>query len=208
MGGLGSGIYARIRAGKRIVESTLSLNILWLKRKGLLIPGLNITLSWSRGDIIITNIETTVYENYLLLIYTFKKTKDVKQKIYFDWTPCYYGSERVWFRCPFCDRRCAIIYFHEKYFACRICCNLTYKTSNETYSDRKASKSDKLRKRIGAKPGVLNFLPLLKPKGMHLETWARIRKEIQALRIMVFMDMNRKLDTLHGKLHKNKKSFL
>jgi hypothetical protein len=179
MGGLGSGLYSRVKkSGKRIVESSLSLDIRWLKRKGLLIPGLNITLSWSRGDTIITNIETTVYDNYLLLIYTFKKTKNIEQKIYFTYTPCNYGGTRIWFQCPSCNRRCALIYIQEKYFACRICCGLTYRTCNETPIYRRFSKANKLRKRLGAQAGALNSFPSIKPKGMHKTTWLMIRIEI------------------------------
>jgi hypothetical protein len=183
MGGWGSGLYDRIKGVKRIVENSLSLNILWFKRKGLLTPGSNIALSWSRGDTVLFSIEATAYENYLLLRYTNKKTEDVEQKINFTYTPCNYGGKRIWFLCPSCGRRCAIIYIHKKYFACRVCCDLTYRTCNETPRDRRFSKANKLRQLIGARPGALNCLPYFKPKGMHQRTWDMVRLEIKCLEI-------------------------
>ena len=65
--------------------------------------------------------------------------------------------------------------------------------------DRKTSKANKLRERIGAKPGAFNHLPIFKPKGMHQSTWARIRNEIQYLEGFVSMDMANKLDVLRSK---------
>ena len=181
MGGWGSGSYYRIRKYKRTAENSLPLDVRKLKRHGCLTPGRWFFWQWSTGDNVHSSIGATVYKDHLLLKYTHKKTEDVEQKIYFDWTPCYYGSERVWFRCPFCGRRCAIIYIQEKYFTCRLCCGLTYQTCNETPRDRRFSKANKLRKRLGAKPGAFHFLPYFKPKGMHQTTWVKIKIEIKCL---------------------------
>lgn len=181
MGGWGSGSYYRARSSKRVAERSLPLDIRKLKRQGLLIPGQWITSSWSTGGNIHSSIVAVVHKDHLLLRYTHKKTEDVEQKIYFTYTPVNYGGKRIWFRCPFCGRRCAIIYNFEKYFACRLCCGLTYQTCNETPRDRRFSKANKLRKRLGAKPGAFHFLPYFKPKGMHQTTWVKIRIEIKCL---------------------------
>ena len=59
-------------------------------------------------------------------------------------TPCQYGGIRLWFRCPFtangqkCGRRVAILYKDGDRFACRDCCNLTYKSRNLSGIDKKA----------------------------------------------------------------------
>ncbi len=53
-----------------------------------------------------------------------------------DWTPCNYGSRRPWFLCPWspqglpCRRRCRILYLPlgARIFACRECCELTYRS--------------------------------------------------------------------------------
>ncbi len=51
-------------------------------------------------------------------------------------TPCYFGSKRWWFTCPECDRRCRILYLvgGSRYFVCRICRNLTYRSQQEKKS--------------------------------------------------------------------------
>jgi hypothetical protein len=206
MGGWGSGSFLRL-SSKGTAESSLPLDIRKFKREGCLTPGRWFSWQWSTGGNIHSSIGTTVHEDYLLLQYTHKKTEDVKQRIYFEWTGCNYGGKRIWFSCPFCGRRCAVIYSCGKYFACRTCGNLTYKTSNETPTDRRASKANKLRKRIGAKPGAFNLLPIFKPKGMHQRTWDRIRFRIQSLEGLVFMEMDKKLDILRGKCNKIEKSF-
>ncbi|MBT6340861.1 MAG: hypothetical protein HOJ48_16350 [Desulfobacula sp.] len=193
MGGWGSGSYYRMRSSKGMAESSLPLDIRELKRKGLLTPGGTITTKWSRGGNVHSSIGAIVYKDHLLLRYTHKKTDVVEQNVFFTYTPCNYGGERIWFQCPFCGRRCAVIYSYGKYFACRICCNLTYETCNETPRDRRFSKADKLRKRIGAEPGSFNPLPYFKPKGMHQTTWDRIRGEIQYLEGIGFVELGRML---------------
>lgn len=50
-----------------------------------------------------------------------------------DWTPCNYGSRRPWFLCPWSPqgrRRCRILYLPPgaRIFACRECCELTYRS--------------------------------------------------------------------------------
>lgn len=196
MGGWGSGSYYRIKSTKGTIESSLPLDIRELKRKSLLVPGGMITSKWSRGGNVHSSIGAIVYKDHLLLRYTHKKIEEVEQKIYFTYTPCNYGGERIWFQCPFCGRRCAVIYSCGKYFACRVCGDLTYQTCNETPMDRRFSKANKLRKRIEADPGAFNSLPYFKPKGMHQTTWARIRNEIQCLEHIGIAEMGRRLGIL------------
>ncbi len=196
MGGWGSGSYYRIGSGKGVAESSLPLDIRKLKRQGLLFPGSSIESLWSTGGNVHSTIGAIAYKDYLLLRYTHKKIEDIEQKIYFTYTPCNYGGERIWFRCPFCGRRCAVVYSCGKYFACRVCGNLTYQTSNETTMDRRFSKANKLRKRIGANPGAFNSLPYFKPKGMHQQTWDRIRNKIQCLEHIGIAEMGRRLGVL------------
>ena len=194
MGGWGSGSYYRMNSGKNTAESSLPLDIRKLKRAGCLTPGKYFGWQWSTGGNVHSSIGATVHKDYLLLQYTHRKTEDIKQRIYFDRTPCNYGGERIWFYCPHCGRRCAVVYGAGKYFACRKCYDLTYETCNETPRDRIASKANKLRKKIGARPGCFNELPIFKPKGMHQTTWDKIRYQIRWLEARIFADMGRQLD--------------
>ncbi len=53
-------------------------------------------------------------------------------------TPLPRGGKRYWFICPFvgCRRRIGILYlpFYGKYFGCRYCYDLTYKSSQEQHA--------------------------------------------------------------------------
>ena len=62
-----------------------------------------------------------------------------------DWTPCPFGGARPWFRCPLvvdgepCRHRVRILYrpWGARYFGCRHCHHLTYRTlhvTNRTFS--------------------------------------------------------------------------
>jgi hypothetical protein len=190
---MGSGSYYRMNNGKSAAESSLPLDIRKLKRKGCLTPGKWFEWQWTIGGNVHSSIGAVAHYDHLVLKYTHKKTEDVEQKIYFTWTPCNYGGERIWLRCPYCGRRCAVIYASGKYFACRVCCDLTYETCNETPRDRRFSKTNKLRKRIGAKPGCINPLPLFKPKGMHYTTWIKIRNQIEHLEGIGIAELGRML---------------
>ena len=196
---------------KATTESRQRIDIRWLKRQNYLWPGYSGSLSWSNRGEKTGSIGYRIEKNKMILKYRHKpcdgEWEGVEQTIFIDQTSCNYGGQRSWFFCPYCSRRCAVIYCCGKYFACRVCCRLTYQTCNETPMDRKTSKANKLRERIGAKPGAFNHLPIFKPKGMHQSTWARIRNEIQYLEGFVFMDMDKKLDVLRGKCNRIEKKF-
>jgi len=97
-----------------------------------------------------------------------------------DWTPCRYGGERVWFLCPArgCGRRVAILY-GGSVFACRDCHALAYPSQREAHYDRKASRADKIREKLGWPIGILNPTGG-KPKGMHWKTYRRLSAEHDA----------------------------
>ncbi len=200
MGGWGSGSYYRMKNGKNTAECSLPLDIRKLKREGCLTPGVCFSWQWSFGGNVRSSIGITVHEDYLKLQYTHKKTEEIKQRIYFNRTPCNYGGDRIWFTCPHCDRRCAVVYGAGKYFSCRKCYNLTYETCNETPRDRLSSKANKLRKKIGARPGCFNDLPIFKPKGMHEKTWQKIRYQINRLEGHILVDMDRQLNQMESKV--------
>jgi hypothetical protein len=161
-----------------MTERSLPLDIRKIKRQGCLTPGNWFSWKWSRGDKDYASIGAKVHKDHLILEYTHNKTDAVKQRVSITWTPCNYGGKRVWFVCPNCGKRVAVLYLGGKYFGCRICCNLTYQSCNETALDRGYRKANDLRERIGGKQGCFNGLPLFKPKGMHQKTWDRIRWEI------------------------------
>lgn len=151
MGGYGSGRWGS-EVTKHTVEDCLSLKIKYLVKKGLLQPNRRTvgTLTWSNS---ITNEVTSTigYEvdttkthfsfDFIRLFYTRTKVKDeVDYKILLTTTQPNYGGLRWWFRCSLmvnnrpCTRKVANLYLSSssRYFGCRHCLDLTYRSCQES----------------------------------------------------------------------------
>jgi hypothetical protein len=87
------------------------------------------------------------------------------------------GGHRLWFICPSCGRRCAILYPTR----CRKCVNGRYAVELMTPHDRKISKAIELRRRLGQMSGgtIAAFPP--KPKWMRWHTYLARRAKSMAL---------------------------
>lgn len=177
MGGSGSGSWHRCLK-KDTTESTHSLDVRYLHRRGLLTNGVDRRIPWSyRRRRAIT---CRVADDDMTLTYRYRTTdgdwEDVTQFVRFDCTPCNYGGERTWFLCPTagCGHRVAVLYGAGKYFACRRCYRLTYASQQESPGFRLLSKAQNIRKRLGGSPNTLDEFPD-KPKHMHWRTYWRLR---------------------------------
>jgi mRNA-degrading endonuclease RelE of RelBE toxin-antitoxin system len=180
MGGYGSGSWYRWNV-KRKAEESLPVDIRFLKKHGYLDGDNYGALHWSRGGNRYASISFYYDNDRIVLSYTYNKTEDVRQEIEVTTTPCNYGGVRKWFICPTCNRRCAVVYSSGRYFECRVCCNLNYTSQCESDMYRLSEKANKLRKRLGAEPGIINSLPHEKPKHMHMKTYVRLMNEIERL---------------------------
>lgn len=98
--------------------------------------------------------------------------RDVHQRIALEWTPCRFGGLRAWFRCPRCQRRCAILYAHG-WPACRTCARLAYPSTRCDAIDRSWRRTWALERRLDWQQDHYGHGP--KPKGMHATTFARLR---------------------------------
>ncbi|PWA12090.1 hypothetical protein DCC39_07520 [Pueribacillus theae] len=175
MGGYGSGLYGSGAAkGKTAVEHCRSIDIRKLQRENMLLAGAALTLTWSNEKGEETgSISLIVKKDYIILAY---KVNDepIRTNVYLDSTKTGYGL-RKWFLCPACNKRAAILYLKGKYFACRSCHELNYRSSQLSgdmgyYHDQLR----KLCKRLGAEYDPTAFYPPDKPKGMHWKTYEKI----------------------------------
>ena len=93
-------------------------------------------------------------------------------------TPCNFGGERPWFVCHrvTCGRRVAILYGPGKYFLCRRCYDLRYESQREDNKDRALRRAQKIRQRLGGSANMMEPFPD-RPKGMHHDTYMRLRSE-------------------------------
>lgn len=180
MGGLGSGEWFRYGSKKSTTDSRHDIDIRWMKKNNRLRPGTTGSLSWSRRGKETGSVGYRTEESRMILYYRYRpyggEREQVEQTILFDRTPCNYGGCRIWFFCPYCGKRVAVLYGAGKYFLCRHCHNLAYASQQESRSSRLIRKAQKIRRRLNA-PGSI-FEPILfKPKHMHRKTFDQLRNE-------------------------------
>jgi hypothetical protein len=164
---------------RRKCEQALALDIRTLSRKGHLAPGTYTGHYWSRGGEPCGSIECAARTNCLVLSYT-RTTEGgeparYRYEVPVERTSCRFGGSRPWFRCPWCNRRCAVIYglSRDGYFACRICLRLAYTSECECPFGRLLRRMEKLEARL--------IDGELKPKGMRWRTFERICERIDEI---------------------------
>ena len=100
--------------------------------------------------------------------------RDFDLSITLESTSLYFGGTRLWFICPACSSRCANLYLCSSKFYCRLCLNLTYRSSQEShrYDTLNALIASRMtRKTTGQEVGRY----LTKAARMHRRPWIRKR---------------------------------
>jgi hypothetical protein len=196
MGGYGSGRYRWLFA-KPTTSSMLSLDVRELLRAGFLVRGCRGFARWTwsdnrtqepAGQIAIVMEEDGV----ATLVYRHSQDGDdwehIRERVGLDRTPQHYGGERVWWRCPTCTRRCAILYGGPR-FLCRKCHGLVYASSAETLDERMARKAERILARLGVVDGGLLTAFPPKPPRMRHATYQRLELEFRACRYRAFREL-------------------
>ena len=185
MGGIGSGRQWYYGASDS-TDDYRAVDVRRWKRDNLLSPGRTFSWQWTREGEVVASIRVRTESDRVILDYRHRGSgEDWESENYpvrLDWTPCNFGGERAWFRCPAvgCGRRVAILY-GGKIFACRRCYQLAYPSQRETTYDRAARQADKIRARLDWEQGILNPKGWMKPKGMHWRTFERLDAKHDAL---------------------------
>jgi len=191
MGGSGSGRHAEL-SSKRTIESFHAIDIRAWGRNGLLAPGSVFMSHWSVNGNIVSTPRVFVQHTGVRLEYRYIRqcgeSQNMDYSVQFAYTPCHFGGSRVWFLCPNCQRRVALLY-GVKYFLCRHCLDLAYESQRESHYERAARKADNIRKRLGWRPGIINPLGF-KPKGMHWATYSKAVQEIEELQPVILEGLN------------------
>jgi len=175
MGGCGSGNHFR-NGTKKTVDAAKRLDIRYLKKHGMLQSG-NYKMSWNRNGRpsgnasirIVAGESMTVICNWRMD--SSAEWQPMEKTVHFTSTACTYGGSRLWFVCPYCGRRVAVVILDAGHVACRHCLNLTYASCNDDSISQIWRKRDKYLAKMGGNKKSLHF----KPKGMHRETWNRLR---------------------------------
>ena len=157
------------------------LDVRWLQRNGYLKSRWCSTVTWHRGDEVSGSIGVFAKNGAVILSYRHRnwdgEWQSKEYAVSLEWTPCYFGGERAWFRCPAqgCGRRVAILYGDE-IFACRHCRQLAYDSQREPTWERALTRYHAIKQKLGARPA--DDFPD-KPKGMHWRTYNRLCAEAE-----------------------------
>jgi hypothetical protein len=145
VGGFGSG---QRWSKKGVVEGRLAIDTADLKRLRLLTPGLAEragALEWRRPGAgkptssVSYRLRVGPAAGTLRLLYSIQaQNADCDYPVRLVTTPCHLGGVRWWFVCPLvkngaaCGRRVRKLYLCGKYFGCRHCHGLTYRSCQES----------------------------------------------------------------------------
>ena len=183
MGGFGSTRWGWIST-KDTLECNRSIDINCLNRAGYLQPGRSGGWEWTRDGERVASIQLRNDGNRLVLSYRIQRHgeewQDVEQPTQVVWMPCRFGGARPYFVCPgivngiACGRRVVKLYGAGAYFLCRHCYRLAYASQREDSYDRASRRANNIRMRLGGEPGTAALFPD-RPKGMHYETYERLK---------------------------------
>jgi hypothetical protein len=178
--GTGGSRYGAGRPGwRRKCEHSLPLDIRRFRQCGRLSPVQHFGWRWTCDGEPRGNIGLSTFETHMELRYTWTPSGGEPTgrhlRVPLERVPCRFGGWRVWFQCPWCDRRCALLYglSGDGYFACRLCLKLVYASEAEDKLGRLWRKQSKLEAKLREDGG--------RPKGMRARTYERYLARIDDL---------------------------
>lgn len=102
--------------------------------------------------------------------YDESEREEVKRTIWLTSTPCNYGGVRLWFNCPCCHRRAAVLFIMGGAIRCATCGRVSYASQRGDAMDRAWIKQRKLEARL--------IDGWQKPKRMRWKTFERLQAGI------------------------------
>ena len=203
-----SGYYNR----KMTTEEAKRIDIREWQRNNDLQNGNSGELSWrnSRTKEITGSISFEVKTDCLVFSYRAKRHNDQHWQNYkviapLTYTSCNYGNSRVWFMCPRCSKRVAILYVNTQ-IACRTCQRLNYASQQKTKGMcQDQDRMNKIRQKLNW-PLYQDVLFRTKPKGMHYKTFYSLVKEHDFYEMRYLYSFGATIPSLFAKLDNVKKN--
>jgi len=177
VGGLGSG---RPPSFPTTLDDLKAVDLRYLRRHGMLEPGRGGTLRWSRagremGSIGLRCSGDAVLLSYRVTSWRGTEVEDVEEQVLLVRTAQPLGGERLWFACPGCGRRCAVLYGGCR-FRCRLCVDAPYGSQREAPHERLLRRVQGLRARLGGDEYASLAMPFPpRPKRMRRASYRRLR---------------------------------
>jgi hypothetical protein len=161
MGGLGSGNWFRF-SRKSTVEESLVVSMRDFRKRLYQGAAGMLTWTWASGNKSSIGYFVTWNQDdpTITLHYRWRDTEDVQIPVPLEITHTQFGGQRWWFTCPLCvrgvacRRRADKLYLPPggRYFGCRKCHNLTYRSSQE------AHQAERLFSRLGHSPDLAKLM--------------------------------------------------
>jgi len=146
MGGLGSGTRRGQKQVRPIVEDHLNLNILDFNKEGLLEPGMDFKLTYSKNNCDLHAVSIAVGSDSLSLRYNYNQVA-MRQEVQLFRTDCHYGGTRTWFRCSQCHSKRIVLYLGpEGLWSCRQCLGLAYRVQALNAHERHLYRAEKIKR--------------------------------------------------------------
>lgn len=180
MGGLGSGGANKKRPH---FEGFRRINVGYIVRRGLHRPGTYSTHSWHDNWKQPTgSMQVVGGDGFVTLVYSVRADETeawqhIEERVMLAHVTKPFGGSQTYFRCPRCNRRVMTLALGRRYFRCRTCVGAAYASSQEGPTDRAMRRASKLKRRLGAEPGLDSFCR--RPKHMRRATFAAIDARIQ-----------------------------
>lgn len=193
---------------RRCTDELQALDIRQLAREGHLVMGRMTWDSWGTRNHVSATLHTSAQPDGLWVELRTRAPGEntwcaFNRLLTLERTAMHLGGERVWWHCPRCDKRVAILYGGRE-LACRHCWGLTYRCRNETREDSASRQANKLRRKLGWPVGILNDIGG-RPKGMHHATYLKLLNEHAKRSEVALGYLSESMDRMTGKVQASMK---
>jgi len=180
VGGFGSG--GRNKRHDHL-EGRRRISVENLRRHDLMRPGTLSSFSWTDNWKRPTgSIQIVGGTDFVTLVYSIRSGDTeawhhIEDQVAFARVPKSFGGAQIYMFCPKCGRRALELALGEERFRCRTCLRLVHGSSQQSQTDRAMRRANKLKRRLGAEPGLDSFYQ--RPKHMRRCTFERIDARIR-----------------------------
>jgi len=208
MGGIGSGLLRHLDR-RPLTTDLLPLDVRALAHLVDFRFSCDATCTWTKQGEVVGSAGMKVGAGVLVLSYQFIRSGNERSKVTASvpvvWSRCTLGGERPWFLCPGvgCGRRVAILYFGAD-LLCRRCLGLAYPSQREAAPARAHRRATRIRQCIEERGGKVSGAISKRPKGMHRETFYRLRVEHYRWMALYFTGAIKHLEVLSKRIESMK----
>ena len=152
------------RPKKQTTDNVLRIRIKDLVSAGFLQRSQSGTINWNgKWKDSSVGIRYNKEGGYLEISYTCNQSEAIRLQVPIVITKPHFGGERFWFKCPNCGKKVTSLYIRKRYFYCRECNNLIYRSQQYSFYDRMRLMSQKYESKAETNG--------IKKKGMHWSTY-------------------------------------